>query len=60
MQVRSLGAPAVMLVAAGNGVLRGYLDTTTPLLVAALAFIVDYSCDPEVVYPKGEMIIPRL
>jgi Na+-driven multidrug efflux pump len=54
VQVRSLGAPAVMLVAVGNGALRGYLDTATPALVAVLAFIVDYSIDPEVVYPQGQ------
>lgn len=50
-QVRSWGTPALMLVAVSNGALRGYLDTTTPLIVAAIAFIVDYSVDPEVVYP---------
>jgi hypothetical protein len=43
-----------MIMAASNGVLRGYLDTATPLLVAMVAFIVDYSVDPEIVYPKGE------
>jgi MATE family multidrug resistance protein len=40
-----------MLVAVSNGALRGYLDTTTPLIVAAIAFVVDYSVDPQVVYP---------
>lgn len=50
-QVRSWGTPALMLVAVSNGALRGYLDTSTPLIIAAIAFIVDYTVDPEVVYP---------
>lgn len=50
-QVRSWGTPALMLMAVSNGALRGYLDTTTPLVVAAIAFVVDYSVDPEVIYP---------
>lgn len=56
--MRSWGAPAVTLVAVANGALRGYLDTTTPLIVAGVAFIVDYSVDPELVYPQG-IYLPR-
>lgn len=52
-QVRSWGTPAIMLVAVANGALRGYLDTATPLIVAAIAFVVDYSVDPEIIYPQG-------
>lgn len=50
-QVRSWGTPALMLVAVSNGALRGYLDTSTPLIIAAIAFVVDYSVNPELVYP---------
>jgi Na+-driven multidrug efflux pump len=43
-----------MFLAVSNGALRGYLDTATPLLVAILAFIIDYSIDPHFIYPQGE------
>lgn len=44
-----------MFLAVSNGALRGYLDTATPLLVAILAFIIDYSIDPHFIYPQGEV-----
>lgn len=47
-----------MIMAVSNGALRGYLDTATPLIVAAIAFVVDYNVDPKLVYPQGKAAPP--
>ncbi|EWM28960.1 hypothetical protein Naga_100308g6 [Nannochloropsis gaditana] len=39
--------PAVLFNALAMGALRGFLDTTTPLLVITAAFILDYACPAE-------------
>ena len=46
-QVRALAAPAILLNALAVGALRGFLDTTTPLLVVSLAFLFDYTVQPQ-------------
>lgn len=46
-------------MAVSSGALRGYLDTATPLLVAILTFIIDYSIDPAYIWPHGETAMPR-
>ena len=51
-QIRSFGAPAIILNAICIGALRGFLDTTTPLLVTLAAFFIDYSLAPEVFFPQ--------
>ena len=40
LQISLLGIPAMLLVLAGTGVLRGLQDTRTPLMVAAFARVV--------------------
>jgi len=51
-QMRAFGTPAIILNAIFIGALRGFLDTTTPLLITLLAFIIDYSLTPEVFFPQ--------
>ena len=37
LRISLLGAPAILMVLAGTGVLRGLQDTRTPLYVAVVA-----------------------
>lgn len=46
-----------MINAVSNGALRGYLNTAYPLIVAGIAFVVDYSVDPKIVYPQGDWLV---
>ena len=43
--VRSLAAPAVFTISASTGILRGYLDTKTPIIVLLAANIINFTLD---------------
>ena len=43
--IRALAAPAVLSISAATGILRGYLDTKTPLYVLAAANLVNFGLD---------------
>lgn len=43
--VRALAAPAVLCVSAGNGILRGYLDTRTPIVILVVANAINFILD---------------
>jgi putative MATE family efflux protein len=45
LSVRALAAPAVLSIQASIGVLRGYLDTKTPVVVLILANILNFGLD---------------
>ena len=43
--IRALAAPAVLSIEASTGVLRGYLDTKTPVVILILANIINLTMD---------------
>ena len=43
--IRAFAAPAVLSISAATGILRGYLDTKTPLYVLAAANLVNFGLD---------------
>jgi len=43
--VRSLAAPAVFTISASTGILRGYLDTKTPIVVLLAANVINFTLD---------------
>ncbi|VEU40707.1 unnamed protein product [Pseudo-nitzschia multistriata] len=45
LTIRSLAAPAVFCISASTGILRGYLDTKTPIFVLFLANAVNFGLD---------------
>eukprot|EP00978_Attheya_sp_CCMP212_P011401 scaffold28117_cov56-Attheya_sp.AAC.3 len=45
LTIRALAAPAVLVSSAATGILRGYLDTKTPLVILAVANIVNFALD---------------
>lgn len=45
LSVRALAAPAVLLIEASTGVLRGYLDTKTPIVVLIVANLINLVLD---------------
>lgn len=45
LTVRALAAPAVFCISASTGILRGYLDTKTPIFVLFLANAVNFGLD---------------
>eukprot|EP00566_Odontella_aurita_P009366 CAMPEP_0113533346 /NCGR_PEP_ID=MMETSP0015_2-20120614/4548_1 /TAXON_ID=2838 /ORGANISM="Odontella" /LENGTH=500 /DNA_ID=CAMNT_0000432377 /DNA_START=339 /DNA_END=1841 /DNA_ORIENTATION=+ /assembly_acc=CAM_ASM_000160 len=53
LTVRSLAAPAVLGISASTGVLRGYLDTKTPLIILLLANIVNLALDVVLITGAG-------
>lgn len=46
LRIRALSAPAILLVAAGNGIFRGYQDTRTPFLVILVMSVVEVTLTP--------------
>ncbi len=50
LRVSALGVPGMLLVLAATGVLRGLLDTRTPLLVVVLANLANIGLDVWLVY----------
>ncbi len=53
LRIRALAAPAVLIVTAGHGVFRGYLDTRTPLIVTLGLNIVNLILDPVLIFGFG-------
>ncbi|MDQ3274941.1 MAG: MATE family efflux transporter [Actinomycetota bacterium] len=53
LRISSLGLPAMLLVLAATGVLRGLLDTRTPLMVAIAANVANVVLNLALVYGAG-------
>ena len=50
LRIRALATPAVLLVTAGHGAFRGYQNTRTPLLVAAVVNGLNLVLDPILIF----------
>ncbi|KAF7836043.1 protein DETOXIFICATION 43-like [Senna tora] len=50
LKLRSLGAPAVLLSLAMQGIFRGFKDTKTPLYVIVLGYAVNVALDPILIF----------
>ncbi|TKY49595.1 MATE efflux family protein FRD3 [Spatholobus suberectus] len=50
LRLRSLGAPAVLLSLAMQGIFRGFKDTTTPLYVIVSAYALNVVLDPILIF----------
>ncbi|MGW7423264.1 MATE family efflux transporter [Streptomyces sp. NPDC054813] len=53
LRISSLGIPAMLMVLAATGVLRGLQDTRTPLYVAAAGFVANAGLNAGLVYGAG-------
>ena len=53
LRISCAGLPAMLAVLAATGLLRGLQDTRTPLLVAAVAAVVNTALNWALVYPAG-------
>jgi putative MATE family efflux protein len=53
LSVRALAAPAVLCIEASTGVLRGYLDTTTPIFVLIFANLLNLVLDVALIVFAG-------
>lgn len=53
LRISALGIPAVLMVMAATGVLRGLQDTRTPLYVAIAGFAVNLGLNVGLVYGAG-------
>jgi len=53
LRIRALAAPAVLVVTAGHGIFRGYLDTRTPLVVTLGLNLVNLILDPLLIFGLG-------
>jgi MATE family multidrug resistance protein len=53
LRIRALAAPAVLVVTAGHGIFRGYLDTRTPLIVTLGLNVVNLVLDPLLIFGLG-------
>lgn len=53
LRIRALAAPAVLIVTAGHGIFRGYLDTRTPLVVTLGLNVVNLVLDPLLIFGFG-------
>jgi MATE family multidrug resistance protein len=53
LQIRLLGAPAVLLTLAGFGALQGLQDMRTPLWIAATANLINAALDPLLIFGWG-------
>jgi Na+-driven multidrug efflux pump len=61
LTIRALAAPAVFCISASTGILRGYLDTKTPIFVLFLANVLNFGLDVALITvarfgPKGAAI----
>ncbi|KAJ7949165.1 Protein DETOXIFICATION [Quillaja saponaria] len=50
LRLRSLGAPAVLLSLAMQGIFRGFKDTTTPLYVIVVGYATNIALDPILIF----------
>lgn len=53
LRVRAFAGPALLLITAGNGAYRGFLDTRTPLRFALLLNLVNLVLDPLFIFGFG-------
>jgi len=53
LTIRALAAPAVFCISASTGILRGYLDTKTPIFVLFLANAVNFGLDVALITNAG-------
>ena len=53
LAIRALAAPAVFCISASTGILRGYLDTKTPIFVLFLANAVNFGLDIALITSAG-------
>lgn len=53
VSIRALAAPAVLFVRAANGALRGFQDTTTPMVVAIAINALNLALDPLLIFGFG-------
>ncbi|MGF1618803.1 MAG: MATE family efflux transporter [Acidimicrobiia bacterium] len=53
LRIRALATPAVLIVLAGHGAFRGYHNTRTPLVVAAVVNGVNLVLDPVLIFGFG-------
>lgn len=53
LRIRAFAGPAVLLVTAGHGAFRGYLDTRTPLVVTIGLNLVNLVLDPLFIFGFG-------
>ncbi|HEY0719112.1 MAG TPA: MATE family efflux transporter [Streptosporangiaceae bacterium] len=53
LQISAAGVPAMLLVLAGTGILRGLQDTRVPLAVAAIGAVLNVVLNYLLVYPAG-------
>jgi putative MATE family efflux protein len=61
LRIRALAAPAVLCISASTGVLRGYLDTRTPVVILVAANLLNFLLDVVLIAgldmgPKGAAI----
>ncbi len=53
LRIRALATPAVMLITAGNGAFRGFLDTRTPLWLSLGVSCLNLILDPLLIFTFG-------
>ncbi|PRQ54648.1 putative multi antimicrobial extrusion protein [Rosa chinensis] len=53
LRVRSIGAPAVLLTLAMQGIFRGFKDTKTPLYVIVVGYAINIALDPLLIFVCG-------
>ncbi|WP_328823516.1 MATE family efflux transporter [Metallococcus carri] len=53
LRIGAAGIPSLLVISAATGVLRGFRDTRTPLLVATVGFAVNGALNYLLVYPAG-------
>ncbi|PQP96447.1 protein DETOXIFICATION 43 [Prunus yedoensis var. nudiflora] len=53
LRIRSIGAPAVLLTLAMQGIFRGFKDTKTPLYVIVVGYAVNIALDPLLIFVCG-------
>ncbi|BBN67840.1 MATE efflux family protein, partial [Prunus dulcis] len=53
LKIRSIGAPAVLLTLAMQGIFRGFKDTRTPLYVIVVGYGVNIALDPLLIFVCG-------
>ncbi len=53
LRIRSLAAPAVLLVTVGHGAFRGLQDTRTPLVVTLAINLINLIADPLLIFAAG-------
>ena len=53
LHLRALAGPAVLIIIAGNGAFRGYQDTRTPFVIAAIFNLINLILDPILIFALG-------